>query len=136
MLLQLTEYRICVAWPHIQRSRVVYVNQWSTKPNRGKFKRDEGWLSKLLLRRLRKWVLSEPRDFELISAWYYVIAASTQRHWFTTLTRTSLEMSKDTEKILHTFRKELFDEEILHDGDSLGTDDETLLCVFDQCVFR
>ncbi|KAG7088446.1 hypothetical protein E1B28_012438 [Marasmius oreades] len=30
------------------------------------------------------------------------------------------------ESKLETFRQELFDEDILHDGDSIGTDDETL----------
>jgi hypothetical protein len=36
-------------------------------------------------------------------------------------------LTQSHEEILHTFRKELFEEDILHDGDSLGTDDETLL---------
>ncbi|KAK0464574.1 CRAL TRIO domain-containing protein [Desarmillaria tabescens] len=31
------------------------------------------------------------------------------------------------EEALSTFRKQLFDEDILHEGDSIGTDDETLL---------
>ncbi|KAJ7134607.1 CRAL-TRIO domain-containing protein [Mycena epipterygia] len=31
------------------------------------------------------------------------------------------------EKILETFRRELFEEGILHEGDTIGTDDETLL---------
>jgi hypothetical protein len=35
------------------------------------------------------------------------------------------------EEILKTFRETLFAEGILHEGDTIGTDDETLLCVFD-----
>ncbi|KAJ6584960.1 CRAL-TRIO domain-containing protein [Mycena capillaripes] len=31
------------------------------------------------------------------------------------------------DEILQTFRRQLFDEEILHEGDTIGTDDETLL---------
>jgi hypothetical protein len=31
------------------------------------------------------------------------------------------------DEILKTFRRELFEEGILHEGDTLGTDDETLL---------
>lgn len=33
------------------------------------------------------------------------------------------------EEILKTFRETLFAEGILHEGDTIGTDDETLLCV-------
>ncbi|KAJ7505341.1 hypothetical protein B0H11DRAFT_1978161 [Mycena galericulata] len=33
------------------------------------------------------------------------------------------------DEILNTFRQELFDEGILQEGDTIGTDDETLLCV-------
>ncbi|KAF8895522.1 CRAL-TRIO domain-containing protein [Infundibulicybe gibba] len=36
-------------------------------------------------------------------------------------------MSSENDKILQTFRKELFEEGVLHEGDSIGTNDETLL---------
>lgn len=34
-------------------------------------------------------------------------------------------------QVLKSLRRELFDEGILHDGDTIGTDDETLLYVHD-----
>lgn len=37
--------------------------------------------------------------------------------------------SRNQEDILKTFRQQLEEEEILHDGDTIGTDDETLLYV-------
>jgi hypothetical protein len=37
-------------------------------------------------------------------------------------------------QVLKALRQELFDEGILHDGDTIGTDDETLLYVHD-CSF-
>jgi hypothetical protein len=43
--------------------------------------------------------------------------------------------SQSNEKILSTFRQELFEEGILHEGDSIGTDDETLLQVIHLLLF-
>jgi hypothetical protein len=34
---------------------------------------------------------------------------------------------KNQDQILEQFRKELVEEDLLHDGDTIGTDDETLL---------
>jgi hypothetical protein len=31
-------------------------------------------------------------------------------------------------EVLESFRRELFEEAVLHDGDTIGTDDESLLC--------
>jgi hypothetical protein len=36
---------------------------------------------------------------------------------------------KDEGAVLKQFREELVQEDMLHEGDSIGTDDETLLCV-------
>ncbi len=37
---------------------------------------------------------------------------------------------KDQDALLRQFREELVNEDLLHDGDSIGTDDHTLMQVF------
>ena len=36
---------------------------------------------------------------------------------------------KDKEAILKQFRETLQEQDLIHDGDTIGTDDDTLLCV-------
>lgn len=46
----------------------------------------------------------------------------------TTITTTTMApLTRKEQDTLATFRKQLYDEDLLHDGDTIGTDDDTLL---------
>jgi hypothetical protein len=40
---------------------------------------------------------------------------------------TATSLTPQQKEIFETFRKQVFEEDIIHDGDSIGTDDATLL---------